>query len=170
MNRNIIIGLFLLLLSACSNKVPTTPIKIKERIFPTCEYMEIKERRIDSLKLQLAMRHDATAQYHACNKLACEYMNYSLDSALAYAKQAARLAKGMDAAIEAEVCMAGEVGLSGEIRPVNRIEQRIGEAEKLGFRQFILPRQNLQGLNTAKIKIELVPVRKVEEAFRCLFG
>ena len=65
--------------------------------------------------------------------------------------------------------MAGEVGLSGEIRPVNRIEQRIGEAEKLGFRRFILPRQNLQGL-TAKTKIELVPVRKVEEAFRSLFG
>lgn len=66
------------------------------------KYMEIKERRIDSLKLQLAMRHDATAQYHACNKLACEYMNYSLDSALAYAKQAARLAKGSS---HANACM-----------------------------------------------------------------
>ena len=66
--------------------------------------------------------------------------------------------------------MAGEVGLSGEIRPVNRIEQRIGEAEKLGFRRFLLPRQNLQGLDTAKTGIELVPVRKVEEAFRALFG
>lgn len=80
------------------------------------------------------------------------------------------LSSNMDAAIEPEVCMAGEVGLSGEIRPVNRIEQRIGEAEKLGFRRFILPRQNLQGLNTAKMQIELVPVRKVEEAFRTLFG
>ena len=80
------------------------------------------------------------------------------------------LSSNMDVAIETEVCLAGEVGLSGEIRPVNRIEQRIGEAEKLGFRRFLLPRQNLQGLNTTKIKIELVPVRKVEEAFRSLFG
>ena len=54
--------------------------------------------------------------------------------------------------------------------PVNRIEQRIGEAEKLGFKRFILPKYNLQGLNTSKLKIELIPVRKVEEAFRALFG
>ena len=53
---------------------------------------------------------------------------------------------------------------------MNRIEQRIGEAEKLGFRRFLLPRQNLQGLDTATTGIELVPVRKVEEAFRALFG
>ena len=80
------------------------------------------------------------------------------------------LSSNMDAPVGPEVCMAGEVGLSGEIRPVNRIEQRIGEAEKLGFRRFLLPRQNLQGLDTAKAGIELVPVRKVEEAFRALFG
>ena len=92
------------------------------------------------------------------------------DPAIDLAVISAILSSNMDATIETEVCMAGEVGLSGEIRPVNRIEQRIGEAEKLGFRRFILPRQNLQGLNTAKIKIELVPVRKVEEAFRSLFG
>ena len=76
----------------------------------------------------------------------------------------------MDASIEPEVCMAGEIGLSGEIRPVNRIEQRIGEAEKLGFKRILLPKHNLQGIDTKKIKIELVPVRKVEEAFRTLFG
>ena len=80
------------------------------------------------------------------------------------------LSSNMDMAIEPEVCMAGEVGLSGEIRPVNRIEQRIGEAEKLGFRRFLLPRQNLQGLDAGKFSIELVSVRKVEEAFRALFG
>jgi len=66
--------------------------------------------------------------------------------------------------------MAGEIGLSGEIRPVNRIEQRISEAQKLGFSRFILPKQNLQGLNVKGLKIELVPVRKIEEAFRSLFG
>jgi DNA repair protein RadA/Sms len=76
----------------------------------------------------------------------------------------------MDVAIDSDVCMAGEVGLSGEIRPVNRIEQRIGEAEKLGFKRFILPKYNLQGLDQSKLAIELVPVRKVEEAFRALFG
>jgi len=66
--------------------------------------------------------------------------------------------------------MAGEVGLSGEVRPVNRIEQRIAEAEKLGFQHMIIPRYNLQGINTKKYTIELHPVRKVEEALRALFG
>ena len=92
------------------------------------------------------------------------------DPAIDLSVISAVLSSNMDVAIEPEVCMAGEVGLSGEIRPVNRIEQRIGEAEKLGFKRFILPRQNLQGLNAEKTKIELIPVRKVEEAFRSLFG
>ncbi len=80
------------------------------------------------------------------------------------------LSSNIDAAVEAGVCMTGEVGLSGEIRPVNRIEQRIGEAEKLGFKQILVPKQNLQGLDTKKYQIEIIPVRKVEEAFRVLFG
>ncbi|NDW12195.1 DNA repair protein RadA [Bacteroides sp. 214] len=80
------------------------------------------------------------------------------------------LSSNMDTGIESGVCVAGEIGLSGEIRPVSRIEQRISEAEKLGFKQFILPKYNLQGLNAKNVKIELVPVRKVEEAFRVLFG
>lgn len=66
--------------------------------------------------------------------------------------------------------MAGEVGLSGEVRPVNRIEQRVAEAEKLGFSHFILPAHNLKSLNRNKLHIELHPVRKVEEALRALFG
>lgn len=80
------------------------------------------------------------------------------------------LSSNMDSDIEPLVCMAGEVGLSGEIRPVNRIDQRISEAEKLGFKSILIPRHNLQGLDTSKVKIELVGVRKVEEAFRFLFG
>ena len=92
------------------------------------------------------------------------------DPAIDLAVISAILSSNMDAAIEPGVCMAGEIGLSGEIRPVNRIEQRIGEAEKLGFKRIILPKHNLQGIDTKKIKIELVPVRKVEEAFRALFG
>lgn len=80
------------------------------------------------------------------------------------------LSSNMDVAIDRDICMAGEVGLSGEIRPVNRIEQRISEAEKLGFKRILIPKHNLQGLDTSKIKIEVIPVRKVEEAFRALFG
>lgn len=83
---------------------------------------------------------------------------------------AAVLSSNVDTAIETGWCMAGEVGLSGEVRPVNRIEQRIAEAEKLGFNHIIIPRYNLSGLNTKKFKIELHPVRKVEEALRELFG
>jgi len=80
------------------------------------------------------------------------------------------LSSSLDVAIEKDVCMTGEVGLSGEIRPVNRIEQRILEAEKLGFKRILIPQNNLKGLNTSKLQIEIKPVRKVEEAFRNLFG
>ena len=66
--------------------------------------------------------------------------------------------------------MAGEVGLSGEVRPISRIEQRIAEAEKLGFSHIIVPIYNLQGLDRKKFNIELTPVKKVEEALRALFG
>ena len=83
---------------------------------------------------------------------------------------AAVLSSNVDTAIEAGWCMAGEVGLSGEVRPVYRIEQRIAEAEKLGFAHMIIPAHNLKGFDKRKYKIELHPVRKVEEALRTLFG
>ncbi len=83
---------------------------------------------------------------------------------------AAVLSSNVDTAIETGYCMAGEVGLSGEVRPVNRIEQRVAEAEKLGFTHMIIPKYNLQGFNHSKYNIELIPVRKVEEALRALFG
>ena len=83
---------------------------------------------------------------------------------------AAVLSSNVDTAIETGWCMAGEVGLSGEVRPVSRIAQRIAEAEKLGFNDMIIPALNVQGLNTKKYNITLHPVRKVEEALRCLFG
>ena len=83
---------------------------------------------------------------------------------------AAVLSSNVDTAIETGWCMAGEVGLSGEARPVSRIAQRIAEAEKLGFKDMIIPALNVQGLNTKKYNITLHPVRKVEEALRCLFG
>ena len=92
------------------------------------------------------------------------------DPAIDLSVVAAVLSSNGDMPIEGDVCMAGEVGLSGEIRPVARIEQRIAEAQKLGFTHFILPRYNLQGLDRSKFSIELHPVRKVEEALRALFG
>ena len=83
---------------------------------------------------------------------------------------AAVLSSNVDTAIEAGWCMAGEVGLSGEVRPVSRIEQRIAEAEKLGFTHMIIPAYNLKGFDKRKYNIDLHPVKKVEEALRTLFG
>ncbi len=92
------------------------------------------------------------------------------DPAIDLSVIAAVLSSNVDTAIERDVCMTGEVGLSGEIRPVSRILQRVAEAEKLGFRQIIIPQTNLNGLDTKKFKIEIRGVRRVEEALRELFG
>ena len=66
--------------------------------------------------------------------------------------------------------MTGEVGLSGEVRPVSRIEQRVAEAAKLGFTDMIIPRYNYSAFKNSTLDIRLHPVRKVEEALRTLFG
>lgn len=92
------------------------------------------------------------------------------DPAIDLSVIAAVLSSNGDMPIEGDVCMAGEVGLSGEIRPVSRIEQRIAEAEKLGFKRILIPAHNMNGLNKEHYKIELVPVRRVVEAVRELFG
>jgi DNA repair protein RadA/Sms len=92
------------------------------------------------------------------------------DPAIDLSVISAVLSSNMDTELAHDICMAGEVGLSGEIRPVSRIEQRISEAEKLGFKQIIVPKLNMQGLNLKRPNIEIIPVRKVEEAFRVLFG
>ena len=92
------------------------------------------------------------------------------DMAMDLSVIAAVLSSNVDTPIEAGWCMAGEVGLSGEVRPVNRIEQRIAEAEKLGFSNIIIPKYNLQGFDRKKYHIAIHPVRKVEEALRVLFG
>ncbi len=91
------------------------------------------------------------------------------DPAMDLSVISAVLSSSLDISIEKHACMTGEVGLSGEIRPVNRIEQRILEAEKLGFSKILVPQNNLKGF-TSKVNIEIVQVRKVEEAFRQLFG
>ena len=92
------------------------------------------------------------------------------DTAIDLSVIAAVLSSNVDTGIDRDICMTGEVGLSGEIRPVSRILQRIAEAEKLGFSTIIVPNANMQGLDTKQFKIRIKPVRKVEEALRELFG
>lgn len=92
------------------------------------------------------------------------------DPALDLAVIAAILSSNVDMAIPAGVCLSGEVGLSGEIRPVTRMEQRMREAEKLGMRQILIPRGSLKGVDRSKFTIDVVEVTKVEEAFRHLFS
>jgi DNA repair protein RadA/Sms len=75
-----------------------------------------------------------------------------------------------DLAISSKHCFAAEVGLSGEIRTVNRIEQRISEAERLGFEKIFVSRYAMKGLDTKKYNIEIVPLSKLEELFQQLFG
>ncbi|MBZ4651910.1 MAG: radA [Proteiniphilum sp.] len=79
------------------------------------------------------------------------------------------LSSSLDMSIEGDTALCGEVGLSGEIRPVNRIEQRIQEAEKLGFSRILIPSNNLKGYNK-KLYIELIQVKRVSDAFRILFS
>lgn len=91
------------------------------------------------------------------------------DMAMDLSVIAAVLSSNVDTPIESGWCMAGEVGLSGEVRPVSRIEQRIAEAEKLGFSNIIVPKNNAQALK-GRFKIAIHPVAKVEEALHLLFG
>ena len=90
------------------------------------------------------------------------------DPAMDLSVISAVLSSSLDLTIDRNTWMTGEVGLSGEIRPVNRIEQRIQEAEKLGFSHIIIPQ--MKGLENMKTSIKLHHVKKVEEAFRILFN
>lgn len=92
------------------------------------------------------------------------------DPALDLAVIAAILSSNVDMVVPRGVCLAGEVGLSGEIRPVTRAEQRVREAEKLGMETIILPRNSLKGVDLSSMAIKVVEVSKVEEAFRHLFA
>jgi len=80
------------------------------------------------------------------------------------------LSSNEDLAIPQNICFAAEVGLTGEIRPVNRIEQRISEAQKLGFEKIFISSYNLKGLNIQHFKIEIIAVSKMEDVFVKLFG
>jgi DNA repair protein RadA/Sms len=80
------------------------------------------------------------------------------------------LSSNEDIAIDQNICFAGEIGLSGEIRSVNRIDQRISEANKLGFEKIIISKYNQRSIDPGKIDIEIVKVGKVDEVFEFLFG
>jgi DNA repair protein RadA/Sms len=80
------------------------------------------------------------------------------------------LSSNEDLPIAQNICFAAEVGLTGEIRPVSRIEQRISEAQKLGFEKIYISSYNLKGLDTRHYKIEIIAVTKMEEVFSSLFG
>jgi len=91
------------------------------------------------------------------------------DTAIDLAVLAAVLSSNMDIALDAGTCLCGEVGLAGEIRSVNRIEQRIAEAQKLGFRRILIPAEQVERLGARqKAGIEVVGVKKVTDAFRLL--
>ena len=92
------------------------------------------------------------------------------DPAIDLAVVAAILSSSEDISIDQNICFAGEVGLSGEIRSVNRIEQRIAEADKLGFEKIFIPKYSLKGIDQNKLNIEVIPVGKIEEVLGKLFA
>lgn len=90
------------------------------------------------------------------------------DPALDLAVISAILSSNMDIAVDPSVCLAGEIGLSGEIRPINRIEQRILEAEKLGFKKIVIPK--FKNIDLSGRQIQVLTAEKVEDAFKILFA
>jgi len=90
------------------------------------------------------------------------------DPAIDLAVVAAILSSAEDIAIGQDVCFAGEVGLSGEIRAVSRLENRIQEAEKLGFKQIFVSKYGLKGLDIKKLNIEIIPLSRVTDLVKKL--
>ena len=91
------------------------------------------------------------------------------DPSIDLAVLCALLSSYEDTPLPQHICFAGEVGLSGEIRAVNRIDQRIAEAEKLGFEKIIVSKYNQKGLAKQKFNIQIVTMGQVEELYRYLF-
>jgi DNA repair protein RadA/Sms len=93
------------------------------------------------------------------------------DPAIDLAVICAILSSNEDISINPKIAFSSEVGLSGEIRPVTRVENRISESEKMGFSKILISKYNLKGLDRSRFKsIEVVAVSKVEEVFSILFG
>ena len=92
------------------------------------------------------------------------------DPALDMAVVAAIMSSNFDVTLPPRVVMAGEVGLSGEIRTAARIDRRVAEAQKLGFETIFIPKGNLKGTGQSDFDIRIVEVSKVDELFRHLFA
>ena len=91
------------------------------------------------------------------------------DPSIDLAVLCALLSSYEDIQIPQQTCFAGEIGLSGEIRSVNRIEQRIAEAEKLGFQKILVSKYNQKGLKNQKFNIEVISMSRVDEVYKYLF-
>ena len=91
------------------------------------------------------------------------------DPAIDLAIVSALISSLEDIAIPTNICFAGEVGLSGEIRAVNRIEQRIQEADRLGFRKIYISKYNTKGLDMDRYSIKVQTIGKLEELYHDLF-
>ncbi len=92
------------------------------------------------------------------------------DPAIDLAVIASVLSSNLDVPVDKKCCLAGEVGLAGEIRPVNRLEQRIAEAQKLGFERIIIPKFSGAKIDYSRFSIKVEQVQKVDEAFKIVFG
>lgn len=92
------------------------------------------------------------------------------DPAVDLAVISAVISSQQDIPVPPHTAFSAEIGLSGEVRPVTRIEQRIAEADKLGFKQIYLSSYNLKGVDKEKYRIRIHPVSRVEELFQGLFG
>ncbi len=92
------------------------------------------------------------------------------DPAIDLAVVAAILSSTVDIPVDQYTCFAGEIGLSGEIRPVHRIEQRLGEADKLGMKRILMPAFNRKRIDASKFNLEIIEVSRVQEIPKNLFG
>lgn len=92
------------------------------------------------------------------------------DPALDLAVCASLISSYEDFPVPEDLCFAGEVGLGGEIRAVQRVESRIAEAEKLGFKRIMVSKYAVKGLDLKKFSIHVLPVARLEEMYQLLFG
>ncbi len=92
------------------------------------------------------------------------------DPAIDLAVACAILSSNVDIPLPPRYCFAAELGLSGEVRPVSRVEQRVAEASRLGFEKIFISKYNAKELDRKRYNLEILPVSLIEEAFRALFA
>ena len=92
------------------------------------------------------------------------------DPAIDLAVACSVLSSNVDIPISPRYCFAAEMGLSGEVRPVSRVEQRVAEADRIGFEKIFVSKYNMRGINKKRFGLQIVEVAVIEEAFRALFA